>query len=195
MEENTTQGSDGDSARDNSTDAQNAGQQQSAVDGDFGAGSGAAFSDATSTANQPSESEGDGNGEKPDPSEVDSIDTSQHVYQRDEDGNLLPETDVVNINGEWHRVEHIPPTRGFLGKIQKQFGGREDIELDEIDNIMSDFYDDPDMHPDEWTDASGPFYMSLMWHMIETVMGDSDDELMSEMQEAVEERQQAQAGN
>lgn len=140
-------------------------------------------------ADQPDEED------KPDPSEVESIDTSKHIYQRDEEGELIPEQDVVKLGGEWVKIEHVPPTRGFLQRIETQFAGREDIDMDEMDGLMADFYVDPDIEEDELEDASASFYITLMWHMIEAVQGDADDDVMQDLEHAVEERQQEQQGN
>lgn len=133
--------------------------------------------------------------EKPDPSEVAAIDKSKHIYQRDEDGELLPEKDVVKLGGEWQRVEHKPATRGFLKRIESQFSGRADIDMDEMDELMVEFYIEPDLEGDDLEDASSDFYLTLMWHMIEAVQGGTDSEIMGELEAAVEERQSAQQGN
>ena len=163
---------------------------------------GAAFYDGTSTSSSPS-SDASGSGvspsfaqpttddeEKPAPSEVDSVDTQQHIFQRDENGDLIPIADVVKVSGEWQRVEHLPPTKGFLGRVQSRFGGREDIDLAEIDDLMGDFYADPEVR--NWDDVSTGLYIPLMQHMVQTIMGgETDDEVMQELRGAVEARQAA----
>lgn len=133
--------------------------------------------------------------EKPDPSEVAALDKSKHIYQRDEDGELIPEQDVVRLDGEWQRVSHKPPTRGFLQRIESQFGGRDEMDMGEMDGLLAEFYIEPELDADELGDASSDFYLTLMWHMIESVQGGTDSEIMDELEDAVEERQSAQEGN
>lgn len=125
--------------------------------------------------------------EKPDPSEVESIDTSKYVYERDEHGDLIPETDVVEVDGEWRRVEHLPPAKGFLVRLEKKFEGREEIGLGEIDDLMADWYVDPD--PDDWGDTDPALYIPLMKHLIITLGGNLDDDLTEQIKEEIEERQ------
>lgn len=127
--------------------------------------------------------------DKPDPSDVEPVDTSAYQHQRDEDGNLIPEADVVKVGGEWQRVEHLPPTKGFLTRVQQDFEGREEVDMEEIDGLMSDWYVDPDI--DDWEDVDPRLYLPLMMHMTETLGGDMDDEVTSDLRDAVEERQSA----
>lgn len=125
--------------------------------------------------------------DKPDPSDVESVDTSAYQHQRDSDGNLIPETDVVKVEGDWRRIEHLPPTKGFLTRVQQDFEGREEVDMDEIDALMSDWYVDPDI--DDWDDVDPKLYLPLMMHMTDTLAGDMDDEIAGELRDAVEERQ------
>jgi hypothetical protein len=124
---------------------------------------------------------------KPDPSDVEPVDASQHVYQRDENGDLIPEPAVVKIDGDWQRVEHLPPAKGFLMRVQNKFGGRDEVDMEEIDDLMDDFYTHPKV--ENWDDTSTSFYISLMRHMVAQIMGDVDDETTQELRSAVEERQ------
>lgn len=125
--------------------------------------------------------------DKPDPSEVESIDTTKYIHQRDEKGNLIPESDVIKVDGEWRYIEHLPKTKGFLMRIESDFEGREDIDVAEIDDLMSDWYVDPDI--DDWEAADTALWLPLLNHMTETLVGDMDDEVTAELRDAVEERQ------
>lgn len=127
--------------------------------------------------------------EKPDPSEVEAIDAESFVHQRDSDGNLIPEQAVVEVGGEWHRIEHKPPTKGFLGRIQNEFGDRAELEFAELDGLLSDFYVDPDYDDDQWDDVAPELYTALIGHMVETAMNDMEGGLSAELTNQIEERQ------
>lgn len=127
--------------------------------------------------------------DKPDPSDVEPIDTTQYQHQRDSDGELIPVADVIEVEGEWQRIEHLPPTKGFLARVQRDFEGREEVEMDEIDALMSDWYVDPDIESDEWDDVDPKLYLPLMMHMTQTLGGEMDDEVTEELRDAVEQRQ------
>lgn len=125
--------------------------------------------------------------DKPDPSDVEPVDTSAYQYQRDEEGNLIPEADVVQVDGEWKRIEHLPPTKGFLMRVERDFEGREEVDVAELDGVLSDWYIDPDI--DDWEDVHPKLYLPLLNYMVETLGGDMDDEITAELRDAVEERQ------
>lgn len=127
--------------------------------------------------------------ERPDPADVEPIDADEHVHQRDADGNLIPEDDVVKVRGEWRRVKRKPPTRGLLQQIETEFGGRAEVEFNEIDALLSQFYDEPDYDDSEWADVDPALYLALMNRMVEVVQGDEDD-ITADLAAAVEERQE-----
>lgn len=127
--------------------------------------------------------------EKPDPSEVDPIDQDEHRHQRDENGDLIPVPEVVKIEGEWQRVEHIPPVKGFIARVDRKFSGRGEVDMDEIDELMSEFYSDPDVEPEEWDDYDGGFYLPLMNHMATVCSDGLDDQTTEALQQKIEERQ------
>lgn len=128
------------------------------------------------------------NTQKPDPSDVDPIDTSRYIYERDENGDLIPEADVVEVDGEWQRIEHLPPAKGFLSRLESKFEGRDEISIDEMDDLMADWYVDPD--PDNWADADPKLYVPLMNHLVSKLAANmGDDDIVQELQDEIEERQ------
>lgn len=147
----------------------------------------AAFADVNSAAL--AEDDADDGDEKPDPSELKRIDASEHIYQRDEQGDLILEEDVIKVDGEWQRVERLPTTKGFLNRVRQKFEGREEVDLDELDALMEDFYPELDVSGQEWDDMSSKLYMPLLTNMISVVRGNVEDETTQEIQQAVEERQ------
>lgn len=149
----------------------------------------AAFADVNSAAVESDESDGDGD-EKPDPSELKKIDASEHIYQRDEKGDLILVDDAIKVDGEWQRIERLPTTKGFLNRVRQQFEGREEVDLDELDALMEDFYPELNVSGQEWDDMSSKLYMPLLTNMISVVRGNVEDETTQEIQRAVEERQQ-----
>lgn len=133
--------------------------------------------------------------EKPDPSDVDSLTRDDTVHQRDEDGVLIPESDVIKIEGEWHAVKHKPLTRGLLNRFDEHFGDGEDVDWEELDGMIADFYVEPDYDPDDFDDMDPTYYLPLLTYIVKKVQGDMDDDVTQQLEEEVEERQTDESGN
>ena len=147
----------------------------------------AAFADVNSAAvGSDDDSDGD---EKPDPSELKRFDASEHIYQRDEKGDLILVDDAIRVDGDWQRIERLPTTKGFLNRVRQKFEGREEVDLDELDALMEDFYPEIGVSGQEWDDMDSKLYMPLLTNMISVVRGNVEDETTQEIQQAVEERQ------
>lgn len=126
--------------------------------------------------------------QKPDPSDIEKLDTDAYVYERDSNGELLPESDVIEVDGSWERIERQPPTKGLLSRIQEEFEGREDVNIDELDDVMHDFYVHPDV--DDWDDVNPSLYVALMNHMVQVVGGEMGDDVADEIESELEERRE-----
>lgn len=125
--------------------------------------------------------------EKPDPGEVEAVDQNRYVHQRDENGDLIPIADVIEVGGEWKRIEHLPATKGFLTKLQSKFGERDEVDLHELDDIMGEWYVDPEI--ENWEDVDAELYFPMINLMTEKLVGGMDDTISDEIQEAIDERQ------
>lgn len=125
--------------------------------------------------------------EKPDPSDLEPIDESRYVHQRDENGDLIPIEDVIKVAGEWKPIKHIPATKGLLMRIQNKFAGRDDIDVGELDAVMDDWFVEPSF--DNWDDVKPELYIPLLNYMTEKLGGEVDDEITEEMRDEIERRQ------
>lgn len=134
-----------------------------------------------------------GRREKPDPSEVESIDLEKYCHERDSDGNLYTEDAVILVGGEWQSISHVPPTRGLLARIDRLFGDQSDVEFEKIDEVMGEFYPELGETVENWDDVDARLYIPAMENMVSYLEGGVDDSTLENLQESVEER--AEAGN
>lgn len=126
--------------------------------------------------------------EKPKPSEVQAASESRFVHQRDSNGDLIPEKSVIKADGEWLRVEHVPPTKGFLQRVDENMGDKDDVPMEQLDALMDDWYVDPTF--EDWNDVDSRLYVPMMEHMVTTLGGDMGDGIVDEMREEIEQRQE-----
>lgn len=126
--------------------------------------------------------------QRPDPSEVESLTTDEARYQRDENGDLIPRERVVETSEGWRKVKLYPTPKGEALRLEERFGNRDELEMEEIDELLSEKLAEPEI--ENWDDVKPGIYMPLMNAVMEDMTGQiPDNEFHEEVQEELEKRQ------
>lgn len=128
---------------------------------------------------------------RPDPSDVESLQAEQYKHQRDDQGELIPEDDVVRVGGEWKGVERKPMTKGFLTRIEADLQSAGDqFAFDQFDEYMCEFWVNPDVaEPEDWEDYDPRLYVALFMRMMDLVVNHiEDDDVAGDMMELADQR-------
>lgn len=132
--------------------------------------------------------------ERPAPSEVEPLSPDETAYQRDADGELIPETRVIETSEGWRRVKITPTPKGETMEYERRFGDRDDLDLEEVDEILNDKIVDPDI---DWSDddIKPGVYVPVLNATMESIMGEApSNQFHADVREELEKRQGA-AGN
>lgn len=125
--------------------------------------------------------------EKPDPSEVEPLTQDEAVFQRDEDGNLLPRERVIETSKGWRTIKLYPTPKGQAMRYQEEFGDRDDLDIDELDDVLDEKLAEPEI--DDWDDVDPGVYLPIMNAVMEDIIGSvPDNEFHAEVRQELEER-------
>lgn len=132
--------------------------------------------------------------EKPDPSEVEPLTKQEAQYQRDEDGELIPFDKVIKTDDGWRSISILPTPKGEAMALEKRFGGRADLEMEDLDDLMDEKVVEPDI--DDWDDLKPGVYMPMMEAVMESIMDEvPNTDFHAEVREEIEKRANEEEGN
>jgi hypothetical protein len=85
----------------------------------------------------------------PDPADLDPITEDEAKYQRDDEGDLPAKAYAIMTSDGWRPVEIYPITKGEQIEYEERFAGRDDLDVEEFDDILNEKVADPDL---DWSD-------------------------------------------
>lgn len=127
----------------------------------------------------------------PDPSEVETLESDESTFQRDEQGNLLPYWKVIEVQGDYRKIKLHPTPVGEYERLEEQFEGRDDISVEELTDLLDEKVSEPDI---DWTEAKPAYYLATLQALMQEIFGDEATGVAAEVEAELEERR-AEAGN
>lgn len=125
----------------------------------------------------------------PDPSDLEPISKGEATYQRDEDGELIPETHAVETVDGWRRIKIRPTPKGEAVEYEERFGDQDDIDIEDLDEILNEKVVEPDL---DWSnpDIKPGFYAPVLNKVMESLMGEvPSNQFHREIRAELEKRQ------
>lgn len=125
-------------------------------------------------------------GEMASPDDVPAIGDDEGVYQRDADGNLTPQTEVVEWGGEMRKFVHYPIPIGDLDEFQSMGA---DVAIEDLCEVLAEKVVSPNRTPGEWGDTEPAQFHAILDRLVEKATGETPtNDLHAEIQAELEER-------
>lgn len=125
--------------------------------------------------------------ERPDPNELEPLTKDEATYQRNADGELIAQPHAVDTSEGWKRVDIKPVPKGEAMELERRFGDRDDVDIEELDALMNEKiegdvdWSDPDVKPG--------VYAPVLDQLMEVITGEvPDNEFHAEVREELESR-------
>lgn len=81
--------------------------------------------------------------------EAEPLSPSEAVYQRDGDGDLVPETVEIDTRDGPKLIKIRPITKGDTVDFRDRFGGQDTLEIEETDTLLNEYVTEPEI---DWSD-------------------------------------------
>jgi hypothetical protein len=128
----------------------------------------------------------DGDEQPPDPSDLKPLTKEEAEYARDADGNLKPNEHAVQYGGEWRRVTVRPLLPTDQVELEQRFGGRGDIEFDELHPVLENHIVEPENV--DWEFAKPHVFMPCLKALMEEFKGGADDDFYADVEDELDKR-------
>jgi len=131
----------------------------------------------------------------PDPADLEPITEDEATYQRDADGDLISEVHAVETFEGWRRVEIYPTPKGQQLKYEDRFAGRDDLGVDELDDLLEEKVASPDL---DWSDPDlkPGIYLPIVNKVMEVMLGQApSNQFHAEVRDELAARESQGQGN
>lgn len=127
----------------------------------------------------------------PDPSEVETLESDESTFQRDEQGNLLPYWKVIEVDDEYKKIKLEPTPVGEFERLENRWEGLDDVPTEELTDLLNRKILEPDV---DWSEAKPVYYAAALQALISEIFGEEATGIAAEVEAELEDRR-AEAGN